>query len=302
MDHKAKRSIYTSRRNFILFLFVLPALVAYTLFFVLPIAGDLIFSFLEWDGVSDRMKLIGLGNYKRLFFEDSLFYKALSHNLIYTVVVVIIQLSLALLFSLFLYKKIKGHNFFKTVFLLPVILSNITLGLTWSYMYDPMMGFVNYFFKAIGLGFLQQIWLGNQNIALFSVAFVNIWQYVGYCMVIYIAGLQTIPDSLYEACRIDGAGIWDTFRKITLPLLAPAMTINVVFSTIGCFKVFELIIVMTEGGPNNATQVLATLSYKNGFSYGEMGYASAMSMTLFLIIAIIGFAQTRILRSKEIKY
>ena len=301
MKLKEKRSIY-SKRNLVLFLFVIPALFAYTVFFVLPIIGNVIFSIMDWDGVSNRIKWIGFDNYIKLFTEDKLFYRVLFHNFIYTITVVTVQLSLALLFALILYRKIRGHNFFKTIYLLPVILSNITLGLIWSYMYDPTMGFVNYFLKTIGLGILQQSWLGNQNIALFSVAFVNIWQYVGYCMIIYIAGLQTIPESLYEAAKIDGAGGWDTFRKITLPLLAPAMTINIVFSTIGCFKVFELIFVMTEGGPNNSTQVLATLAYKYGFSYGEMGYASAMSMSLFIIIAIIGFIQTKVLRSKEIEY
>ena len=152
------------------------------------------------------------------------------------------------------------------------------------------------------MGFLKQSWLGDQNIALFSVAFVNAWQYVGYSMLIFIAGLQTIPESLFEAANIDGAGLWSTFKNVTVPLLAPAITINLVLSTLGCFRVFELIYIMTQGGPNDATEVLTTLTYKNGFTYGEMGYASAISTMLLLIIMIVGFVQTKTLRAKEITY
>lgn len=302
LEERPKSVSYASRRNFILLALALPALLSYTVFFILPIFGNLFFSFMSWNGLSSDMKWVGFGNYVQLFTEDRLFYTAIWHNIEYTVTVVILQLSLALLFALFLYKKIKGHNIFKTIFLLPVILSNIALALIWSYMYDPLLGFLNYFLTNAGLGYLKQSWLGDQNIALFSVAFVNAWQYVGYSMIIFIAGLQTIPESLYEAADIDGAGTWSTFINVTLPLLAPALTINIVLSTLGCFRVFELIYVMTQGGPNDATEVLTTLTYKNGFIYGEMGYASAISMVLLLIIMIVGYLQTKTLRSKEITY
>jgi raffinose/stachyose/melibiose transport system permease protein len=297
-----KSASYASRRNLILMALALPALLSYTIFFILPIFGNLFYSFMKWNGFSSEMQWVGFKNYIKLFSDDRLFYAALWHNIEYTVTVVVLQLSLALLFAMILYKKTRGHNLFKTIYLLPVILSNITLALIWSYMYDPLLGFLNFFLTHVGLGFLKQSWLGDQNIALFSVAFVNAWQYVGYSMLIFIAGLQTIPESLYEAANIDGAGIWSTFKNVTIPLLAPAITINLVLSTLGCFRVFELIYIMTQGGPNDATEVLTTLTYKNGFIYGEMGYASAISTVLLLIIMIVGFVQTKTLRAKEITY
>lgn len=298
----ADRSLTLNKsRNIRMILFCLPALLVYIIFFIGPMISNITYSFSNWNGFSRHIKWIGFRNYKNLI-SDNIFISSITHNIMYTAVVLIFQLGLALLFALILYKKIWGQNFFKTVFLMPVILSSITLTFIWSYMYDPMLGFINHFFDIIGCGFLKQSWLGDQRIALFSVAFVNIWQYVGYSMIIFIAGLNTIPESLFEAARIDGAGIWGTFRKVTLPLLAPSMTINIVLTTLGSFKVFDLIYLMTNGGPNNSTEVLATLVYRTGFTYGSMGYATAISTVMLLIIMIIGIIQTTILRSREITY
>lgn len=292
------------KRNVTLILFTLPALLVYTVFFVLPIMGDIYISLMDWNGGTVGMKFIGLKNYIRMFTQDEAFYSAVWHNVLYMVTVVIIQLTTALFFALILFKKIKGNNFFKTVYLLPVVLSNVTLALIWSYIYDPMQGFINYFFKSTGLAFMQHNWLGDKSIALFSVAFINAWQYIGYSMIIYIAGLLTIPESLYEAADIDGTGIFNKFRHITLPLLAPAMTMNVVLSTTGCFKVFDLIYIITPpGGPvSESTEVLATMMYKVGFTYGEMGYSAAISLALLAIIFVIGFVQIRLFKADEIKY
>lgn len=293
-----------SKRNITLFLFTLPALIVYTVFFVLPILGDIYISLLEWNGGLIDVKFVGLKNYIKMFTEDKAFYAALLHNVMYTAFVVTIQLSMALLFALILFRNIRGHNFFKTVYLLPVVLSSVTLALIWSYMYDPLQGFVNYFLKSIGLGSFQQNWLGDKKIALFSVGLINAWQYIGYSMIIFIAGLLTIPESLYEAAEIDGAGMFSKFANVTFPLLAPATTMNIVLSTTGSFKVFELIYVITPpGGPiSDATEVLATLMYKVGFTYGEMGYSAAISIILLIVIMIIGFVQLKLLRSREVKY
>jgi raffinose/stachyose/melibiose transport system permease protein len=220
------------------------------------------------------------------------------------VTVVIIQLTLALIFALILVKKLRGGNLFKTVFLLPVVLSNVTLALVWSYMFDPMNGFINSFLSAAGLGFMTANWLGDTSTALFSIAFVNAWQYVGYSMVIFIAGLLTIPDSLYEAADIDGASRFRKFFHVTVPLLKPAIMMNVVLATTGSLKVFDLIYIITPpGGPvSSSTEVLGTLIYKVGFTYGEMGYASAISLMLLIVIMIVGFVQIRLFRAKDVDY
>ncbi|WP_199613673.1 carbohydrate ABC transporter permease [Paenibacillus alkalitolerans] len=292
------------RRNIVLFLFTLPALLVYTAFFLLPIAGDIYLSLFEWNGGNTKMNFVGLDNFIELFTDDPEFASALWHNVVYMVTVVVIQLTLALAFALILVKKLWGGNFFKTIFLLPVVLSNVTLALVWSYMFDPMNGFVNSFFNTAGLGFLAHNWLGDSNTALFSIAFVNAWQYVGYSMVIFIAGLLTIPESLFEAADIDGAGRWKKFVFVTVPLLKPAIMMNVVLSTTGSLKVFDLIYIITPpGGPvSSSTEVLGTLIYKVGFTYGEMGYASAISLVLLIIIMIVGFVQIRLFRAKDIGY
>jgi raffinose/stachyose/melibiose transport system permease protein len=287
--------------NLMVYMFALPALLVYTFLFITLIWANFYISLTKWNGFSNNIAWVGLRNYSKLF-QDNQFYQSLSHNLLYTLTVIVLQLSFALLFALILYKRVKGQNIFKVIFLLPVILSNVTLGLMWSYMLDPMMGFVNVFLNHVGLGVLATSWLGNQHIALYSVAFVNAWQYIGYSMIIFIAGLQTIPDSLFEAAKIDGANRWYIFRHVIIPLLAPAFTINIVLTTVGSFKVFDLIYIMTQGGPNRSTEVLATMAYKAGFNYSEMGYASAITTILFVFIMIIGFIQIKVLRNREITY
>lgn len=283
-------------------LFCLPGIVIYTIMFVLPILGNLLLSFTDWNGAAlgmGRIRFVGLSNFIELFTDDRLFYRALSHNLVYAVTVVIVQNILALLFALLLSRRSRVNTVVKTVYLLPVILSTLTLSLIWSYIYDPMMGALNLLLRGAGLGFLAQSWLGNPHIALYSVAFVNSWQWAGYSMIIYIAGLNAVPKDLYEAADISGASKLRVFSSITLPLLLPAITINVVLATLGCMKVFGLVYVMTGGGPNNATEVLATLIYRVGFNYSRMGYAASMSIVLLIIIMAIGFTQTILLRRME---
>lgn len=292
------------RRNIILFLFTLPALAIYTTFFLLPIAGNVYLSLFDWNGGNTKMHFVGLDNFAQLFTDDLEFSSALWHNVVYMITVVLIQLSLALVFALILVKKLRGGNLFKTIFLLPVVLSNVTLALVWSYMFDPMNGFINSFLSATGLGFMTANWLGDTSTALFSIAFVNAWQYVGYSMVIFIAGLLTIPDSLYEAADIDGASRFRKFFHVTVPLLKPAIMMNVVLATTGSLKVFDLIYIITPpGGPvSSSTEVLGTLIYKVGFTYGEMGYASAISLMLLIVIMIVGFVQIRLFRAKDVDY
>lgn len=292
------------RRNIILLLFTLPALAIYTTFFLLPIAGNVYLSLFDWNGGNTKMHFVGLDNFAQLFTDDLEFSSALWHNVVYMITVVLIQLSLALVFALILVKKLRGGNLFKTIFLLPVVLSNVTLALVWSYMFDPMNGFINSFLSATGLGFMTANWLGDTSTALFSIAFVNAWQYVGYSMVIFIAGLLTIPDSLYEAADIDGASRFRKFFHVTVPLLKPAIMMNVVLATTGSLKVFDLIYIITPpGGPvSSSTEVLGTLIYKVGFTYGEMGYASAISLMLLIVIMIVGFVQIRLFRAKDVDY
>ncbi|QYR21024.1 sugar ABC transporter permease [Paenibacillus sp. sptzw28] len=292
------------RRNIILLLFTLPALVIYTAFFLLPIVGNAYLSLFDWNGGNTKMRFVGLDNFIRLLTDDKEFASALWHNAVYMVTVVLIQLTLALIFALILAKKLWGGNFFKTIFLLPVVLSNVTLALVWSYMFDPMNGFLNSLLQSTGLSFLTRNWLGDPGTALFSIAFVNSWQYVGYSMVIFIAGLLTIPESLYEAADIDGASRFRKFIHVTVPLLMPAIMMNVVLATTGSLKVFDLIYIITPpGGPvSSSTEVLGTLIYKIGFTYGEMGYASAVSLVLLIVIMIVGFVQIRLFRAKDIGY
>ena len=196
-------------------------------------------------------------------------------------------------------KKFKGRNFFRAVFYLPSVLSALVVGYAWSFIFNPTMGALNILFDKIGLDFLMQDWLGDARLALYSIIFVIVWQFAGYSMVIYIAGLQNIPLDLYEAADIDGVSPWQRFKYITFPLLAPAVTINILLTMISTLKTFDHIFVMTKGGPGYATEVISTLLYRESFTNNNMGYGSAISVILFLLITSISLIMLKYLRGRE---
>lgn len=283
-------------------IFLAPALVIYTLFQFYPIVSGMYYGLTDWDGFSSNMNFIGFENFTELS-NDPLIYKSIVNTVKLTFFVVVIQNGLGLTLAILLDRKLRGITVFRTVFFLPVLLSTAVVGFIWSTIFNPVIGSWQAFFQFIGLDSIAKLdMLGNSDTALYTVIFVVIWQYVGYSMIIYLAGLQTIPRDLYEAADIDGANRWKKFKHVTFALIAPALTINMILSTIGTLKMFDHVYVLTGGGPGDASQVIGTAIYTVAFNNYRFGYGVALSMLLFVAIAIISLIQLKLLKSREVSY
>ena len=264
------------------------------LWFVLwPTLQAFQFSLTDWNGLSADFDWVGLDNYQGLATNDSVFRRAVGNSLSFMLVVVIGQTVLSLALALALLRSSRLSIVLRALFFFPTVLSSVSVAVIWSFVYDPTFGLANRLLAAVGLGSLQQPWLGDQDMAIYYLAFVQIWFHAGQMMVVYIAGLQQIPQDLYDAAGLDGAGRWQKFRFVTLPLVQPATVIVVAYTTIQSFKAFDLIIASTGGGPNHATEILATLIYTTAFRNFEMGYAAAQSVIFMIVIAVITILQRR---------
>lgn len=195
----------------------------------------------------------------------------------------IAHMPLALFFAAAIHKKIKGASFFQTVFFLPSVICGVAVGLIWTFVYNGNYGLLNGFLKAIGLGNYTQVWLSNKDIAIFMIIIVVMWQYVGYHMVIQLAGMRNIDAELYEAADIDGATGWQQFKSITFPLLKPILKIDAVLIITGSLKYYDLVAVMTNGGPNHATEVMSTYMYYSAFNILRYGYSAAIGVILMIL-------------------
>lgn len=286
-------------REFQYFLFVIPAFLIFFIFFFWPILQTLGYSFTDRKMIPDNTKFVGFSNFVTIFTDTPEFLIAIKNNLFFAIVVTVVQSLISFILALVLDGKLKGKNFFRTYFFVPVVISSVAISLIWSFMYDPNTGVINTILENIGLGRLTQNWLGDKKIAMLSIAIVQIWQWVGFEMVIFMAGLNNVPKDFYEAAHVDGANYFQTLFKIVLPELKPTILTASVLTTVGCFKVFDLVYIMTSGGPVHATEVIAKLIYDYAFSYGKMGEASAMAVVLLIIIMIFGFGQMYLLRDKE---
>jgi multiple sugar transport system permease protein len=274
--------------------FLLPDLIGLLAFVVLPILGAFYISFHDWTGIG-KQSWSGIDNYKTLI-HDKAFWQSIKVTAIYTVSFVpllyVISLGLALLVN----QGLRLTGAMRTAFFAPYMVSLVISSVIWSFMLQDPAGVVN---VIIGwFGFAPQSWLGSTDTALISVMLVTLWQSVGYSMIIFLAGLQDIPTSLYEAARVDGAGPWRRFVSITLPLLKPTSVFVLLISFIGAFQLFDPIFVMTQGGPANATTTAVYYIYQQAFQYLQLGYASALSVVLFAIILVFSLIQLRVFRDE----
>ncbi|MFD1032728.1 carbohydrate ABC transporter permease [Metaplanococcus flavidus] len=285
-----------------IYLFFLPGLLLYSIFFLYPTVSALFYSFTDWDGLSDTFQFVGTGNYERALTGDSIFRKTVGNNLKFMLMVVVFQTLAALVFALIVLKNTKTNLFLRALYFFPTILSSVSVAFIWSFIYDPSLGILNQILGLLGLDFLQQNWLGNSDIAIYSLAITQIWFHAGQMLIIFVAGLQAIPEDLYEVAKIEGASRWQTFRKVTWPLLAPSATIVIAYTTIQSFKAFDLVFAMTGGGPNNSTEIIATYIFDVAFRSYNFGYASSISVLFMIIIAVITFLQFKALRSDRISY
>jgi multiple sugar transport system permease protein len=272
----------------------LPSLIGFVTFYAVPAVRGLFISFTDWDLLTEP-NLVGLDNYQRLI-TDSDFWKSLWVTLGYVVINISIQTVLAILIAV-LMDRVAKSIFVRGVLILPYLLSNVVVGLLWLWMLDPTLGIVNAFLTFIGIG--RQPFLGSPDQALATIAGINIWRHMGYTALLVFAGLQTIPKDVYEASSIDGASEWRAFWSITLPLLRPVLVFVLVITVIGSFQVFDTIAVTTGGGPANATRVIVWYIVEFAFDRFNMGYATAISVVLFLILVLITFIQMRLMRANE---
>ncbi|CAH1192140.1 Lactose transport system permease protein LacF [Paenibacillus allorhizoplanae] len=270
--------------------FLLPNILGFLIFICLPVCASFLMSFTEWNGFGE-IKWAGISNYTHLW-QDETFRISLFNSLIMTAVSVPVTLFLAILAAVALNKGLRGVKIFRTAIFLPHITATIAVAVVWQLLYNPTMGPINGILRSIGID-NPPMWLASTQWALASVIIVSIWHSIGYYMVLYLAGLQGIPKDLYEAAEIDGAGKVAQLRKITVPMLSPVIFFTVIMGIINSFKVFDLVFVLTKGGPGRSTHMLVYDIYYTAFQRFEYGYASAMAYVLFTIILIITLIQFR---------
>lgn len=288
------RKEYTSREILTALGFVLPSLVGFLVFFAWPLFRGLSISFTNWD-LLGKARFIGLDNYKTLF-ADSEFWNSLWVTVQYVLWNIPIQTVIAMLIALIM-ARLQFSSLLRGAFLVPWLLPNVVAALLALVVLDPAIGIVNEGIKA--LGFHPLSFLTTTELAMPSIAGINTWKFMGYTALIIFAGLQGIPREIDEAALIDGATGWSLFRKITLPLLRPVLAFVVVTSVIGSFQVYDTVAIATRGGPVNATWVMNFFIYKNAFEGYHMGYATAASMVLFVLLLGVGFLQIRMMRAGE---
>lgn len=280
-------------------LYFAPALLLVSFFTIIPVLSGFYYSLTDWNGLDRSMSFVGFQNFVELF-QDREVLTSLMNTVKFTLSAAVFQNMFALFLALLLDRSYKTRGLLRMLFFMPVLLSSLVVGYSWSFLLHPLFGIINNFLTSIGMGFLAQEWLGDPSLALYSVAAMSVWRWTGYSMVIYLAGLQSIPGQLFDAADIDGAGYWKKTSYITIPLLAPAMTINFLISLIGGMKEFDLIYVTTGGGPGYASQTLAVLLYEEAFQTNRMGYGTAIAVMLFLLILLLSLVQLKILRRREV--
>lgn len=271
------------------YLFILPSFVHLLLFMLIPVFFSFFLSFHNWNQPKFQdAPYIGLQNYSFLL-SDRRFWQSMLNSGYYTILSVPLGMAFSLLLAVALNRKLRGVNLFRTLFFMPVISSWVAVSIIWVTLLDPNVGIVNYILKLVGLPGVN--WLGDARSAMFSLVLISIWKSAGFNMVIWLAGLQGIPRELYEAASIDGASRWQSFWKITLPLLAPTSFFLAITGVIGSFQVFSPVYVITKGGPLDSTDVAVFHIYREAFQEFNFGYASAQAWILFAVIFIATLAQ-----------
>ena len=281
------------------FILVMPALIIYGIFLIYPMISSFYYSMTDWNGLSKEIHFTGIRNFVEMLRDDRL-HNAVLNTIKIVAMTLCIEIPMALFFSLILDSNIRTKNILRTLIFLPIVLSPMVISYIWGYMYSYDMGLINKVLDAIGLGMLKVDWLGVKSMALFAVTWTSIWQWFGFPMVIFLAGLQNIPQDVIEAAKIDGVRRFSMIKNITIPLLAPAFTVNIIIVTIGALKTFDTVFIMTRGGPGMATETITTTIYSNAFLSNNLGYGTAIGLVLFALIAVVTIFQVKFLRSKEV--
>lgn len=277
--------------------FALPALILYSIIFLVPLVSGVIYSFTRWNGISFSKEFIGLSNFIELL-SDGRFGNSLLFTIKYAVLNVVIINVLAFGLALMLDRESRGIGLLRSIFFLPNVISMVIVGFIWQFTF---MNIVGELAELTGMIFLDQSWLGNPRISLYSVTLVSVWRGTGYMMIIYLAGLQTINRDLIDASRIDGASAWNRFVYIILPLMVPSINVCLFMTIANSFKMFDLVFAMTRGGPGYATEVISLNIYNEAFLNDRYGYGIAKAVVLILIILLITYIQLTTLKKKEVE-
>lgn len=291
------------QKNFkIAMFFLAPAVIVYLVFMIYPVSQSVMLSFTEWKGYATVSPVfVGLNNYKEMF-QDKIFYLALKNTCLYMGINILIQIPIGLLLALFLVNCRKGTRFFKAAFFMPVILSATAIALMWKFILAPNDGLLNTVLNTIGLGGFTHVWLGEQGTVMPAIAMVGAWQGVGYVMILMLAAIVNVPDSLIESSRIDGASGFERTIYIVVPLIWHAIKTNIVLLIIGAIKVCDIVYVMTGGGPFYSSEVLTTYMYTTSFKNGTFGLGSAIATFIFVFGALLTLATNRIMKKDNLEY
>lgn len=264
-------------------LFILPAFIGTIIFIIIPVICSFGLSFAKWD-LLNPIEFVGFANYLELL-SDKLFFKILVNTFVFALSTSILGVIIPLVLAAILNRKIRGSEFYKTAYFLPFITPMIVIGIIWEWIFDPNIGLLNQFLH------LHINWLYDTNFAMPALIMVSVWKLIGYNMVIFLSALSGVSQSLFEAAKIDGADAFQTFKNVTIPLLSPTIFFVVIITAISSFQIFDLIYLMTQGGPLDSTNVIVYAIYKNAFEYFNIGKASAMAYVLFVIILILTLIQ-----------
>lgn len=281
--------------------FLIIPLILYGVFFLLPSILGIFYSFTDWNARSmGEVSFVGLKNYIEIFTSDKNYLSGIGHTLMFTIVSNIVKLVPALFLAIMLQEGLKGKNFYRTILYLPSILPFVIIGITFKSVLNYDNGLLNGFLDMVHLGFLKQKWLSDLNVVWGSVIGVDAWRGIGYVMTIFVAGLGAIPKTYYEAAQIDGASFWQRLKSITLPMLTGSIMINLVFGITYGLKVFDIIYVLTNGGPGHATEVVTTYSYQL-YADGAYGMSTAFNTVLLILTAIAGIFVVKMMGKKEVQ-
>lgn len=276
------QNIFNNER-FAGWVFILPALLGTLIFIVIPVICSFGLSFTKWD-LLNPIRFVGLDNYKEIF-SDALFFKIFWNTVVFAISTSVLGVIIPLVLACILNSKIRGSEFYKTAYFLPFITPMIVIGVVWEWIFDPNIGLLNHILH------LHINWLYDTHFAMPALIIVSVWKLIGYNMVIFLSSLSGISQSMFEAAKIDGATPFQTFKNVTIPLLSPSIFFVVIITAISSFQVFDLIYLMTQGGPLDSTNVLVYAIYKNAFEYFNVGKASAIAYVLFFIILVLTLVQ-----------
>jgi multiple sugar transport system permease protein len=293
------RVLHEMRNEWTAYLFHAPGLIIFAIFVVYALYTSLFLSFHDWDLIQPA-RFVGLDNYEKAL-HDTRFLESLHHTAVFVIGTVVPTMALGLGLALLLNSQIVGLGWFRTAYYLPVLTPIVIAALLWTWVYNADYGIANFYLQKLGIIDHPVLWLGDRDTAMGAVIVMQVWQGVGFSMLVYLAGLQAVPIELYEAAEVDGAGPWTKFRRITLPLLAPTTFFLLIINTIGAAKNFAPIFVMTNGGPpgpGGETTTVVYYIYQQAFRFFEMGYASSLAWVVFVLLFGLSFAQFRWYRKR----